>query len=144
MFKCPSLRSSIYKGRCLRERQKTGRGLERQARKILGFVLQYVRTNGDVNCLSRPKPYSCQWAVWPYGYSHRTGTSNSGNLSFPAYMHLPTKLCCRKMLALKTVQFAGRVQQSSPEIPPDLVKCSRAVTNHRGRALQLCEDVLVP
>lgn len=62
---------------------------------------------------------------------------------FPLTRTLPTKLCCRKMLVWKTAQFAEGLQQSSPEMPPGLVKCFKVVTNRHGRALQLSEDVLM-
>lgn len=54
-----------------------------------------------MNCLCRLKIYTCQWAVWPYGSSHRIGTSYSGNLPFPTYTHPPHKALLQENACLE-------------------------------------------
>ena len=41
---------------------------------------------------------------------------------FQLTYNFPKKPCCRKMLVLKTAQFAERLKQSSPETPPGLAE----------------------
>lgn len=67
-----------------------------------------------MNCLSRLKLYTGQWAVCPYGCSHRTGTSYSSNLPFPTYMHPPHKALLQKNACLENCTIC---REAAAELP---------------------------
>lgn len=83
------------------------------------FVLQLVRTNGDVSCLSRLQLYTYCRAAWPYG--HICLTQDVILIIYPFLLTytFPKKLCCSKCSLWERVS-ANKLKQSSPERPPEL------------------------